>query len=366
MHLSTLKDCPQCHNLKLIPVEVHGQILDVCERCHGAWFEAGELEEAWKYAHGDLPRGRALLEDEHSAWSEPLPEPHDPLTCPDCNDGLQRHHLSPSFKVELARCPTCEGVWVDESQRSAVHYAPKVRAALNEISKPTNLRYFIFQLITRLPVEFNMRTRIIPWVNRALIALNLLVFLLVLIEPNLYIFGAMIPAEITQGQNLYTLITHQFQHANVGHLFGNMVFLYLTGDSIEDMTGHYKYLLIYLAGGIVAGLAHWAVNTGSVVPMIGASGAISGLFGIYLLWFRRAKLTFMIVVFQIKIAPWIFFLIWTIYQIVGIATMVEGVAHMAHLGGLVFGLAVGWFSYKWVLARNPLLKHINGPHVNMP
>ncbi len=363
MHLSTLKKCPRCSGQILSPVETKGQLLDTCELCHGLWFEAGDLEAAWIHSHGHLQPGRALLEEQHSAWGEPLPHTAPPLSCPNCKSQMQPHHLSPKFQLELNRCPACQGVWVDNDQRCAAYHAPKVRAALTEINKPTNWRLFLFQLITRLPVEFNMKPRIRPWVNWGLIAANILIFLMVMLNPELYLAAALIPANLSQGQGLSALITYQFQHADFMHLFGNMFFLYLVGDNLEDVLGHAKYLLIYLAGGVVAGILQHIVDPGSVIPVVGASGSIAAMFGMYLLWFRRARLTFMIILYQVKVAPWVFFLAWVFFQLVEMAMGTEGVAYMAHLGGLSFGLLVGWLGYNWVLRKNPILIHLNGPIV---
>ncbi len=364
MHICTLKDCPRCAGQKLTPVEAQGQVLDTCEKCNGLWFERGELESAWQHAHGALPPGRALLEEEHTAWGEPLPQTGDTAGCPDCGTTLQRHQLSPKFQVEVERCPACQGVWVEDSQRCAIYYAPKVRAALTNISKPTNWPVFLFQLFTRLPVEFNMKPRGRPWVNHGLIILNVFIFLMVIAEESLYLAGGMIPAELMRGQ-IYTLITYQFQHADLMHIFGNMFFLYLVGDNLEDMMGHYNYLLVYLSGGAFAGLSQWMVDPAGVIPVVGASGSVAALFGIYMIWFRRARLTFMIILYQVKVAPWIFFGVWAVYQIIDMSLGVEGVAYMAHLGGLAFGLAVGWLGYNQVLERNPVLGHINGPYAKI-
>ena len=363
MQLCTQKKCPQCPGQNLTPIQAQGQVLDTCELCHGLWFEAGELEAAWKHLHGDLPPGRALLEEQHSAWGEALPDRDSTLHCPDCKSQMQRHHLSQKFQIELTRCPDCRGVWVEESQRCATYYAPKVRAALTEINKPTNWRTFLFQLLTRLPVEFNMKPRIRPWVNWGLITTNILIFILVLVEPGLYLAGGMIPAELSQGKGLVSLVTYQFQHADFLHLFGNIFFLYLVGNNLEDVLGHGRYLLLYLIGGIIAGACQWAVEPGSMIPVVGASGSIAALFGMYLLWFRRARLTFMIILYQVKVAPWVFFLFWTIFQVIDMATVPDGVAYMAHLGGFAFGLCVGGLGYSWVMKKNPILVHLNGPLV---
>lgn len=363
--LSTLKSCPQCPHQNLIPVEMYGQVLDTCARCHGLWFEARELEAAWMSAHGQLPAGRAILEEKHAAWGEPLTQPAQ-LACPDCGTRLQPHHISPQFLIELARCPACEGVWVEEGQRCATYHAPTVSAALSRIVKPINWRVFLFQLITRLPLEFNMKPRSTPWVNWGLIIINLAIYLVTVIEPDIYLLGAVVPAQIIQGQGVLTLITHQFWHGDLHHLFGNMFFLYLVGDNLEDMLGHFRYLGIYVFSGIIAGLCHILADTGSAIPMIGASGSIAAMFGLYLLWFRRARLTFMIIVYQIKVAPWVFFLVWVVNQFIGLAWGEQGIAYMAHLGGFSFGLIAGWLGYNGVLRKNPLLAHLNGPLIKIP
>ncbi len=365
MHHSTLKDCPQCNSEKLVAVEYNGQVVDFCGKCKGKWFEEGELEGAWETAHSHLPKGRALLEEEYSGWSKPLTGQKDTLSCPDCGKEMQYHYLSDNYQVELARCPDCNGVWVDEDKRCAVHYAPKVRAAIDEIEKPLGVQHFIFQFISRLPAEFNMKPRSTPWVTRILIVINLIVFAIVFLEPQLWAAGGIVPAELSRGENLYTLLTHQFQHGDSWHLLGNMFFLYLAGESIEDLVGHYRFLLIYLLGGFAAAIGQWAMDPNEVIPMIGASGAISGLFGIYLLWFRRAKLTFMLIIYQIKVAPWMFFLAWTAVQVIGIYSKMPGIAYSAHLGGFVFGLVVGAAGYRMVLTDNPVLGHLNGPYVKI-
>ena len=363
VHLSTLKNCPQCPSQKLSPVETLGQVLDTCERCHGLWFEAGELEAAWENAHSHLQPGRALLEKQHTAWGEPLPATNTPLNCPGCDSQMQRHHLSPKFQLELTRCPACQGIWVEESQRCATYHAPKVRAALTNINKPTNWRIFLFQLLTRLPVEFNMKPRIMPWVNWGLIATNILIFVMVIFYDDLYLYAGLVPANISQGEGLATFITYQFLHADFMHLFGNMFFLYLVGDNLEDVLGHAKYFLVYLVSGIAAGILEYIVCPGCVIPVVGASGSIAALFGMYLLWFRRARLTFMIILYQVKVAPWVFFLTWVLFQVIEMAQGADGVAYMAHMGGLAFGLLVGWLGYNWVLRQKPLLAHLNGPLV---
>jgi membrane associated rhomboid family serine protease len=145
------------------------------------------------------------------------------------------------------------------------------------------------------------------------------------------------------GKNvLLALLTSMFLHGGLLHLGGNMLFLWIFGNNIEDRLGHVRYLLFYLAAGVVATLAHVAVQPSSTVPVVGASGAIAGVMGAYLIWFPRARVTtlfvFFIILFRQVQARWVL-AIWFFSQF--LVNPNEGVAWMAHVGGFVFGVLVG-------------------------
>ncbi|MFL6343194.1 MAG: rhomboid family intramembrane serine protease [Nitrososphaeraceae archaeon] len=154
--------------------------------------------------------------------------------------------------------------------------------------------------------------------------------------------------------DLMSAVTSMFIHGGIAHIAGNMVFLFVFGDNIEDRFGRVKYLLIYISWGIVASLVHsvYAVNTGTgVVPAVGASGAISGVLGAYLVMFPRAKIFTVIMAFfitTVRIPALAFIPFWFILQII-FALMGPsggGVAYLAHIGGFVIGMATG---YVWKL-----------------
>lgn len=133
-----------------------------------------------------------------------------------------------------------------------------------------------------------------PYVTWALIALNIIVFLsyATMFDTPAKIDGffaqwALIPARISAGQGYETLITSMFLHGGLMHIAGNMLFLWIFGDNLEDEMGHFGYLVFYLLSGIGAGLAQYIAAPYSPVPMVGASGAIAGVMGGYLLLFPR-------------------------------------------------------------------------------
>lgn len=220
------------------------------------------------------------------------------------------------------------------------------------------------------PINDNNPTRITPFVTYALIAINILVFIneLSLTQPQLEQFFqlyAVVPKELTANLNgipvnqpvpePLTLITSQFLHGGFAHLFGNMLFLWIFGNNIEDQLGHVKYLIFYLACGILAALSQWFFSTQSGIPALGASGAIAGVLGAYILRFPRARvrtLLFLGPFITFPDIPAIFFLgIWFLQQaLYGVASLnVEstigmengGVAYWAHIGGFVFGAILG-------------------------
>ena len=117
----------------------------------------------------------------------------------------------------------------------------------------------------------------------------------------------MTPADISEGNKAWTLLTCMFLHSSIMHLLDNMYFLYVVGDNLEDVLGHKRFLIWYLVCGLIASLSSYLVSPTSAIPSVGASGAIAGLFGMYLMWFRHASLTFMIIIYQKKLsAAWFF------------------------------------------------------------
>jgi membrane associated rhomboid family serine protease len=153
---------------------------------------------------------------------------------------------------------------------------------------------------------------------------------------------------------LLTIVTAIFLHGGWLHILGNMLFLWVFGDNVEDRLGHLGYFLFYLLAGVVASFVQIAVDPNSVVPVIGASGAVAGVLGAYIVYFPRATVRvvipfFILIFIPIPVPAWIMIGVWFIQNLVsGYLTLAEaanpgaGVAWFAHIGGFLFGLVVAW------------------------
>ena len=198
-----------------------------------------------------------------------------------------------------------------------------------------------------------------PFVTFALIAINIGVFVwytATLSEAgiNRFIFDwGLIPARLMYGEGYQTILTHMFLHGGWMHLAGNMLFLWIFGDNLEDEMGHGGFLVFYLLAGFAAAGLQTYMDLNSVIPMVGASGAIAGVMGGYLLLFPKARvdvLFIFIIIFRIfPIPAWIVLSIWFGLQVFsGVSTPTDagGVAYWAHAGGFVAGLVLtlpAWF-----------------------
>jgi len=220
------------------------------------------------------------------------------------------------------------------------------------------------------PIDDNNPTRSTPYVTYGLIAINIMVFIheLSLTPPELEAFFrlyAVVPKELTASlvgisvnqpvPELLTLVTSQFLHGGFAHIFGNMLFLWVFGNNIEERLGPLKYLIFYISCGIMADLCQWFFSMQSLIPSLGASGAIAGVLGAYILRFPDARirtLVFLGPLITFPDIPAIFFLgIWFVQQaLYGIASLnvptnigmeSGGVAYWAHIGGFVFGAILG-------------------------
>jgi membrane associated rhomboid family serine protease len=204
-----------------------------------------------------------------------------------------------------------------------------------------------------------------PWVNYLLIAINILVFVFLqglgTNERFTYALST-VPFEIVTGRDVlvptpvplyFTLITSMFMHGGIAHIAGNMLFLWIFGDQIEDRLGHIKYLLFYLVCGMLASLAHvftTALLAGNdqsmMIPSLGASGAISGVLGGYILLHPSRRVTVILFRFLTQVPAYVAIGIWFVFQLIsGLGMLGEGsqqggVAYAAHIGGFIAGVVL--------------------------
>ena len=201
------------------------------------------------------------------------------------------------------------------------------------------------------PIRDHNPSGITPLVTWGLILLNVLIHALVWTTATsdpalwrLYDAFAMIPLEVSHGQDLKTLATSTFLHAGWVHLAGNMLFLWIFGDNLEEAMGRIGFLLFYLACGVGANLCQWAAEPLSRVPTIGASGAIAGVMGGYLLLFPRARVDVLVLLVRVVPVPaWAMLGLWLALQVasgLGANPLDGGVAYWAHAGGFAVGLAL--------------------------
>jgi len=191
--------------------------------------------------------------------------------------------------------------------------------------------------------------RTVPVVTYALIALNVLVFFLELNGGEPFIEQwSVVPRRLTQNPSgdFITVFTSMFMHGGWLHLGGNMLYLWIFGDNVEDRFGHAKFGLFYLLCGIAATVAQVAVSMGSNVPNLGASGAIAGILAAYLILFPRGQVRVLMGRGVVPMPALIVIGLWIVLQFIsGIGSITQsaetgGVAYMAHIGGFVAGLAL--------------------------
>ncbi len=242
-----------------------------------------------------------------------------------------------------------------------------------------------------MPLSDESPTQIVPVVNYAIIALNVLVFFVQQSQPESFTIAyAATPYEITHNRDIarpvvvthesaeqdalgriqlrpeeqvipqgpipfpvwFTLLTSIFMHGGLAHLGGNMLYLWIFGDNVEEVLGHVRYALVYLTCGLVASLSHIALAPNSLIPTLGASGAIAGVMGMYIIWFPHNRVR----VLALRTITWMPALIviglWIVMQLVlgmgelSSAGQKGGVAYAAHIGGAAAGIAFA-FVYQY-------------------
>jgi membrane associated rhomboid family serine protease len=190
-----------------------------------------------------------------------------------------------------------------------------------------------------------------PVVTYALIALNVLVFFLELNQGESFVrHWAVVPRQLVANPSaeIPTIFTSMFMHAGWMHLLGNMLFLWIFGDNVEERLGRARFLIFYLACGIAATLAQVAVSAESRIPNLGASGAIAGVLAGYLVLFPKGRVRVLVGVGVASLPALLVIGLWIVLQLIsGVGSFTQskqtgGVAYMAHIGGFVAGLALAF------------------------
>lgn len=197
-----------------------------------------------------------------------------------------------------------------------------------------------------------------PIVAYSLLTINVLLFLyqVFIVSTSLDSFlthYGIIPAEIMAGEDFFTFGTSIFLHAGIFHLLGNMMFLWIFGDNIEAIIGSAAFLAYYIVGGLLASVVHILIDPSSTLPTVGASGAISALMGTYLVMFPKSRIKMLVIFWKFYIPAFLFLGFWFVQQLMsGLGSIglggeeAGGVAWWAHIGGFVYGIAIGFLFKK--------------------
>jgi len=208
-----------------------------------------------------------------------------------------------------------------------------------------------------LPLRDDIPSSKKPVVTYTIVAINVIVFLYEMslgrgLQSFVISYGVT-PEHIVSGNSFFTLITSMFIHGDFWHILGNMLFLWIFGDNVEDALGKFWFIVMYFLAGIGGSVAHILVSQNSAIPTIGASGAISGVLGAYLILYPRARVLAVVpIIFFIRfimLPAYVFLGIWIFLQLflgVGSTAGGAGVAYFAHIGGFVVGLLFGFMFKK--------------------
>ncbi len=321
--------------------------LDACPTCLGVWFDRGELATALQ-----LDNAGAFAPDSHllAGDAASLPCPRNPRV------RMHERRLSVPTDLQLPRlkldqCAECGGVWLDGGELPSTIAAMKdqrVRPFLMnpDTAKMGSVALWLFMFFTGLPVEqWNPRVRR-PIVMPMLVLACIAVFIWQLsagpdgLQASIDAFG-MVPARLPLG-DYRSLFTSMFLHGGLAHLAGNLYFLWVFGDNVEDRMGRIPLLALYLVAGVVAGLAHAVFDADKTLPVVGASGAISGVMAAYAVLFPRARLISLIFFFRVRWRAWLYLFGWLGLQVLGALIRTGGIAWWAHVGGFVVGAIMAW------------------------
>jgi membrane associated rhomboid family serine protease len=290
-------------------------------------------------------------------------------SCPRCQQEMKIINYAYDSNIILDRCPACDGIWTEEGEIEKVAVYRKGNPELDvlchaileekkeldrwktfdETGQPLKtsavLRIFLPKIF--LPLGDDLATNIFPKATFALIIANLMIFLcqwLFVQETTLYFqtFG-LVPSAIVSGKGILTLLSSMFLHKGLFHLLGNMLFLWVFADNVEEAFGHTRFLALYLVFGFSASFLHILTNMHSNIPSIGASGAVAGVMGAYFALYPHAKIKTLLIHQVVEVPAYLYLGGWIVMQVFSGMVLYSQKVHstigfFAHMGGFASGL----------------------------
>ena len=337
--------CPRC--TYPLSSRSEGDVeLDHCNRCKGNFFDPGEVgatfgvftdPEKWVETHVATSLGRSKLR------------------CPAGHEHLQAFRVSFEKKeVEVDVCLECKGLWLDATegkQLQEILVAEQDAKQVAEVSAG-GAKTYLFQLFTGFPIEVYNPVRKRPVLLLTLISSLVFIYVGQMAAGREFVQAfCLIPQAFWAGEQIWGLLTHAFLHGGLVHLLGNLYFLYVFGDNIEDTLGKKGLVLVLLLSALVGGVLHAATHPQSPIPVLGASGAISGIIGAYLVLFPRVKVWVVFFFVRFKLGVLWYFGIWVLFNGLNAFRGVPGVAWLGHIGGFAAGVAVAYLIRKMLRFR---------------
>jgi membrane associated rhomboid family serine protease/Zn-finger nucleic acid-binding protein len=365
--------CPSCLG-RLREVKSKTALVDICLSCRGIWFDSGEfvdfvrnLAESDKISSEDV----RLFEPRKVHTLEKVKE--DQKICPRCDLEMRRFNYSYDSNVFLDKCPECHGIWTDggEIQQVARYLKddPRVkvigqdlaehRKNMNELKNwggfgralgmPVS-PFILYMPKIILPLSDDNPRERFPALTTSIITICVVFFIgqtyfIDDLKTFFNVYGSVPKHFFDIG-----IITSIFLHTDILHLFGNMFFLWIFGDNVEDRFSRLGFIVFYLSCGLTASLLHAIFHYNSSTPVIGASGAISGVMGAYLIFYPKAEVNILFIYRILHVPAYLYLVMWFIFQLsfalITYTSNAAGVAWFAHIGGFVYGGLVAYCKKK--------------------
>lgn len=334
--------CARCTYPLHVWVAPSGVHVDACARCGGTFLDPGEAA--------------AVIgqKADPNTWPREIfarPPAQSRLACPSGHGPMWSFELAhEGRRVEVDACGVCHGLWLDAGEAAELdeitkHAAAEANGPGASKGQAAQFGAYILMLAAAIPIEVYNPVRRKPVIVWSLVAGLTVLFVLEIAA--LVTFGdgvlktiAVVPALVQRGY-VHSLFTYNFFHGGILHLVGNLYFLWIFGDNVEDRLGRTRFTILYLLAGIVGGVAHVAGNLGSTMPMVGASGAIAGLMGAYLVLFPKVRLWIVLFFVRFKVRAIWYLLVWFGLQFLIPMGKEGGVAWLAHVGGFAVGVVLG-------------------------